>query len=426
MKQKSTKRSTTNKHPQVNTSSHSQTRRLSNSSTGAIDARKKSSHKAELGTGTSCFNSNISCFKANLILKSQKVIKRDLLRSSDQQPSLLNSHALQTPRIHHRSQQIHTVASSSTPPSSIHHRQSVRRRSLSADSHLNYTTNDPLGPWPDTNELIHPIKNFRNFKNPRICSPKYYGTLTENTTKFKFYSLSQTYMDEYRKQKGYSLGTHITLKMTPRLLPIQQSEDEQLSSEYIYSSGDDFTNDTTPDQTIASRNDLSSRQNVLLKSTNVFFDHTTIGPSVPVLAKIFNESHHINNLPTIALRNGHIRSTRHSNHHPTVAQQSQQPPIMTLPPLTASSYQYISGMNSMDKVYSNSIKPSIQNHSKFFLIDRRHKRKYVYTISSRDMNSSLFNKHRVSQRIQSDSGVCLVKDDLKLILLIKNRIYLTY
>ncbi|CAF0741644.1 unnamed protein product [Adineta steineri] len=419
MKHKTSKRSNSNKYPQNNISLQVQTRRLSDSSTGANDLRAKSlTNKPPDGsTGTDCFDSNTLCFKSNLELKSQKVLKRDLLRCSDQPPSLLGSHTLHTPGIHHGSQQMHALTLVSNS-SSINHGQSMRRRSFSADPHLSHITHDRLGPWPDIginrvasagNEL-NPMKNCRTMKNSRAFSPKYFTALNDNTSKFKYHSSSETYIDEYRKQKGYFLDLN-TIKFLSRSFLLQQqqqqqqqkSDEEKLPSTDTLNNGIKTNNDISADRIIveetdrkiapatdrltASTTDLSAKSNLLSKSSNNMFEHMVVPPSIPTFSKVYHESHQISSFPALSLRHPHLRSIRHSNQNNAAIQQSQQQQqqqTVSLPPLSSSSLQFISGINSADRFYSNNRKPSIQNHSKLFLFDGRHKKR----ISQRTINDS--------------------------------------
>lgn len=375
MKHKSTKRPILTKYQQQ--------RRSSNTSTTIIDATSISNKKVDLGIGTAHLDSHTLCLKTSSILKSQRALKRDLLRCSDQRPSLLGPQTLQPPRIHHGSQQ--------TVSSSIDHHP-ARRQSLSVNSRTFYATIDRIGPWPDIsisrlrsdgNELLRPLKNFRNLKNPRVFSPKYYAGLSENTSKFKFYSSTRNYIDEYRKQKGYLLGgTRIKPQMASLALSAsvqrQQSEEDQSTGIGEFSGGvADLNNGTAGDRIVHSTSDLSIPPNGLTRSRNDLNEHLNTTPSIPSVTKIFNDSHHMNNFPTITMRNGHLRPTRHPPHHALVAQQTQHQQAIALPSLTASSLHYISSMSSVEKAYSNSKKPPIPNHSKLFFIDGRHKKRYI-------------------------------------------------
>ncbi|CAF1299576.1 unnamed protein product [Rotaria sordida] len=367
-----------------------------------IDATTISSKQVDLGIGTAHLDPHTPCLKANLILKSQKALKRDLLRCSDQRPSLLGSHTLQPPRIHPGSQQIHTATSSS----SCDRQQSVRRHSLSMNSRTFYVTIDRIGPWPDIsisrlrsdgNELLRPLKNFRNLKNPRVFSPKYYAGLNETTNKFKFYSSTRTYIDEYRKQKGYLLSTQkisqINSLPSSTPIPIQQSDDDQPSGAGTFISGVviDLNNSTTrEDKTLLSTTELSIPHNEFTKSVNNSFEFTNTPPSIPAVTKVFNDPRHINYFPTITMRNGHLRPTRHPPHH-TIMTQNQQ--SIALPSLTGSSLNYISSMNSIEKAYSNSKKSSTQNQSKLFFIDRRQRKKISQRLNGDNEMSSRSQDH---------------------------------
>ncbi|CAF3663937.1 unnamed protein product [Rotaria sp. Silwood1] len=289
MKRKSSKRSILNKN----------SKHLSNSLTPIIDVTTISSNQVDLGIGTAHLDSHTPCLKANLILKSQKALKRDLLRCSDQRPSLLGSHTLQPPRIHPGSQQVHTASSSSSD-----HQQPKRRHSLSMNSRTFYATIDRIGPWPDVsisrlrsdgNELLRPLKNFRNLKNPRVFSPKYYAGLNEATSKFIFYSSTRSYIDEYRKQKGYVLGTQKTSQVNSLVsstpLSIQQSDEDQLSGMGAFSSAVavDLNNSTIrEDKTLISTTELSIPNNGFTKSASDSLEFTSVSVRKRVV-KIFRD-----------------------------------------------------------------------------------------------------------------------------------------
>jgi hypothetical protein len=407
MKHKPSKRSISNKHLS--------TRRLSNSLTPIIDTTI-SHNKVDLGTGTVHLDSHARCLKANFILKSQKALKRDLLRCSDQRPSLLGAHTLQPPRAHHGPQQMYT----STPSSVDHHHQqqpTARRRSLSVNSRTFYATIDRIGPWPDIsisrlrsdgNELLRPLKNFRNLKNPRVFSPKYYAALNETTSKFKFHPSTKTYIDEYRKQKGYLLVPRTTSRVIPLTLSTavinRQSDMDRNTTIGVFSGGGaDLNNGTATDKSILSTTDISVPQNGHIRSANDASEHMNTPPSIPSVTKKFYESNHTTNFPTIVMRNGHLRPTRHPPHHAIIAQQTQHQQAITLPSLTASSLHYISSMSSVEKTYTNSKKQSTPNRSKLFLIDGRQKKRYIQLIYKYKCIS--LNKYRITQRINSDSEV---------------------
>jgi hypothetical protein len=369
MKHKSTKRSSSNKHPH-HRSYQPQTRRLS---TPNDKTRLLLPDKIDLGTGTVHLDSHTLCLKPNVPLKSQKLLKRDLLRCSNQRPSLLGQQTLQPPRIHHGSQQTHSVVSSSSRSSSYDHQNSHRRRSLSVHSHTFHATIDRIAPWPDMsisrlrsdgNELLRPLKSFRNMKNPRLFSPKYYASLGENRVKFQFYASTRTYMEQYRKQKGYLLNprpppqqTSLSLSSSAQLV---QSDDDQLSAVGTYSGG--AGNGTARERSYLSATDLSLPHTGITRSINDIFDYTT---KSPIFSSITNQ---MNILPSIANRNGHIRSIRPSQHQQTTP---------TLPSVNTTSLQYISRMGSVEKTYGNENKKnSTQNQSNLYFLDGRQKKRY--------------------------------------------------
>ena len=387
MKHKSTKRSHGHRYHER--------RRSSVSSTTVFDPKSISSKRVDLGTGTVHIDPHSMCLKPNTIVKSQKSLKRDLLRCSEQRPSLLGPQTLQPPRIHPGSQQGHASGPSTTdrqhqPPP----QQPARRRSLSVNSRTFYATIDRIGPWPDIsisrlrsdgNEFLRPLKNFRSLKNPRVFSPKYYAALTENTSKFKFYSSTRNYIDEYRKQKGYLLGGRAAgpgnSLLSSVAVPVQQTEEDQGSVIGEFSNANtDLHNGTAVNRATLSTTDVTQPLTVPAKPTMDLLDGISTPPSIPMIARGFNESNQSAGFPSVVMRNGHPpRQTRHPPHHPFVAQQSQHQQPIALPSLTASSLHYMSSMSSVEKAYSNSKKQTSHSASKLIVIDGRNKKKYVDT-----------------------------------------------
>jgi hypothetical protein len=176
MKHKSSKRAICNKQYPRDSTSETQTRRFSSSSTPIVSNRRRSTDQGDLETSTLQLDSRNACFKANLTLKSQKLLKRDLLRCSDQRPTFLASQILPKPRIEHPS-----LHKRSTESSSVDRLQTIRRRSLSVNTGHSYHGVDRIGPWPDTSigrlrsdgaEFLQPLKICHSLKKPRVGSPK--------------------------------------------------------------------------------------------------------------------------------------------------------------------------------------------------------------------------------------------------------------
>jgi hypothetical protein len=359
MKHKSSKRSNSNKQPH-HRSYQTQTRR---SSIPIDHTRIVSPNQIDLGRGSAHIDPHNSCLKPNVPLKSQKVLKRDLLRCSNQRPSLLGPQTLQLPRIPHGSQKIHSVVSLSSTSSSL----DGRRRSLSVNSHTFNATIDRIGPWPDIsitrlrsdgNDLLRPLKNFRNIKHPRLFSPKYYAGLNDNTSKFKFHVSTRTYIEEYRKQKGYLLIPHS--KKQPSYVSIsssrqgQQSDDDQLSA--IGTSNGGATD----------RTNLSiSTTRGITKSPDDFLNHNN--NHFPVISSVTNQKNLFPSLPIRNNNNNNLRSIR----------QTQHPQIITLPSLPNPSYRYL---NNIEKTDSDKKKISKQNRSKLYFLDGRQKQRYLIDI----------------------------------------------
>ena len=356
MKHKLPKRSISNKHPH-HKPLQAQPRRLS---TPHDYNRTASPNKINSGIETIHSDSHTTCLKPNVPLKSQKLLKRDLLRCSNQRPSLLGPQTLQTPRIHHGSQQIPSVLSSSN-------RSNAQRQCSLSDNNsqkLLHTTIDRIGPWPDIsinclrssdgNDVIQPLKNLRNTKNPRLFSPKYYAALNDNINKFKFHASKRSYIEEYRKQKGYVISsrpkpqtTSLSLSSSGRL---QKSDDDQLSVFGTISGGTGSY--TARDRTDFSASNLSISIGGIIKSVDDIIDSNRL-PST---------SNQSNILPSIPIRNNnHSRLTRPIQHQQTI---------------THSSFQYLNNLSPIETVYDEKKKFSIHNQSKLFFIDGRPQKRY--------------------------------------------------
>lgn len=341
MKNKSNKRSSSNKHSQHRRHFHPlATRRSSIQGNGQL--RTLTPSRVHYGTGVAHLDESKACLRPTNLSKNVKLLKKDLLKCSNQRPSLLGPQTLQPPRLH-QSQQSHPSSSSvdrgDHPP--------ARHRSLSNHSSSFYATIDRIGPWPDVsisrirsdgNELLRPLKTFRNVKNPRVFSPKYYAAMTDNSTRFKFHPSTRTYIDEYRKQKGYvltsrslSMGPQTTLSFSSSIV-LATNDDDQLSV------GGTFT---------GTAGDATSR------------DFT-------YLQKSPNDSAEPTILPSVA-----PKSTRPAPPPPVVPQQT-----ITLPTLAHSSLHYLNSMNSVEKTYGEHKKtPRHANPSKVFLLDGRQKKR---------------------------------------------------
>ncbi|CAF1174268.1 unnamed protein product [Rotaria sordida] len=379
MKNKFSKRSISNKQSHH----HSYQTQIKRLSTPIDYVRTKTPNQCDLSIETVPFDSSTSCLKPNIPLKSQKILKRDLLRCSNQRPSFLGPQTLQTPRIHHGFQQIHSVALSSTASSSsssssssfVDHHNVPRRRSLSLNSHIYYPTINRIGPWPDIsinrlitddNDLSQPIKKFRNIKNSHVFSLKSLSSLTDNTGPFKLYPSKHTYIEEYRKNKGYILN--LNRKLQHRSLSLssssstesQDSDDDQLSMVGTYSS--DTENNTILEETILSTTNLSTMTRTIMKSNDDIIDNTN---RLPLISSVINQ---LSVLPSMPMRNSnYFRASRRTKHHPN----------LTLPALTHSSIGFLNSMNTVEKLYGNHKKISTENQSKLFFMNERPKKRYL-------------------------------------------------
>ena len=364
MKHKSSKRSIYNKHrsyqPQVRRSSIS------------VDlTRSISPNQIDLGIGTAHLESQTLCLKPNVSLRSLKLLKRDLLRCSNQRPSLLGLQTLQPSRHHHHHhglQQTHSMASSSSTSSSFDR----RRRSLSVTSHTFNATIDRIGPWPDVtinrlrsdgNELLRPLKNFRHPKNPRLFSPKYYASLNENANKFQFHPNTRTYMEEYRKQKGYLLIPLSRQKQptSTSLSSLKLIDDDQvsvvgtISADRENSSARERSELTTTNLTLSTRGMTKSADDLTSYNNNNTISHE------PFISLTKNQ---LNIFPALSIRNNpqqHLRPIR-----PALQQHA-----ITLPAISKTSIRYLNSINSVEKAYAHGKKAAKENQSKLYLLDGR-------------------------------------------------------
>ena len=161
MKNKSNKRSSSNKHSHHRRHFHPlATRRSSIPGNGQL--RTLTPSRVHYGTGVAHLDESKACLRPANLSKNVKLLKKDLLKCSNQRPSLLGPQTLQPPRLH-QSQQSHPSSSSVgaiDPP--------ARHRSLSNHSSSFYATIDRIGPWPDVsisrirsdgNELLRAVEN---------------------------------------------------------------------------------------------------------------------------------------------------------------------------------------------------------------------------------------------------------------------------
>lgn len=366
IKHKSSKRSSSNKqfHPRTYPI---QIRRTSIS----IDIpRTNSSHPIDCHTENIHVDSDTACLKPHVPLRSQKQLKRDLLRCSAQRPTLLGVQTLQTPRHRHHHhhhpplQQTHSLASSSSTASLFDR----RHRTLSVHSHTFYATIDRIGPWPDIsinrlptgNELVRPLKNLRN-KNARLFSPKYYAALAENNAQFKCHASNRTYIEEYRKQKGYVLIPNSTQKQLTLLSmssSLKRDDDDQLSAIGSFSGGQGSCIARDRTDLSSARAPLSTR-GITRSGDDLLDPHDE---PVPMVASTSNPG---SLLPSIPIRNNQ------NNQPPRAIRQSPQQPMINLPPINKTSYRYLNSIQAVEKTYGENKKPSKENQSKVYVIAER-------------------------------------------------------
>ena len=394
MKHKASKRSSSNKHFHPRTYPI-QIRRTSISieiPTTIV------SNTNDFNAGTVHVESDTACMKPHVPLRSQKQLKRDLLRCSNQRPTLLGVQTLQTPRHrhHHALQQIQSHASSSSTSSSFDR----RHRSLSVHSHTFYATIDRIGPWPDIsvnrlrstgNDLLRPVKNFRVNKHPRVFSPKYYAALAENTTQFKVHASNRSYIEEYRKEKGYILIPRAPQKQMTLLSissSLKRDDDDQLSVIGSFSNGPGSC--TNRDRTDLSSAHVPLSARGITRSADDLLKHHD--EHIPMVASTSNPG---NMFPSI--------STRNNNHPLRTIRQAQQQPAINLPAINKTSFRYLNSIQAVEKAYREGKKPLKENQSKLYLIDGRPKKRY-------DLSFEVMRNNRLSSIIRSSSRLSSISE----------------
>ncbi|CAF0776033.1 unnamed protein product [Didymodactylos carnosus] len=344
----------------------------------------------QLGCGTAHLDQS-NCLKTKLNLKTEKQLKRDLLRVTDQRPSLLGSQTL------HPSRSFPTIRKIANETSN--HTSNDRRRSSSSLSSINFnlTPFDRIGPWPDktinrlrnANELLHPSKNFRNRHNIRLFSPKYYATMSEQQNKFTFYSNTKSYIDEYRKRKGYILGGTSSILSSQQNLDTldNKSDDDQLSvvpnqtrensrtflsTETIFNQKSDPFNHNSVNYLKSSEIFVDSSSNDLLSISSTKNQQSIRSEPLLTLPPITTKQTYLNDQlfssSSISMRNGHLRPMGTNSR------------TIPLPSLPTSRY---SNINQMGKTYAITTegKKFENTNAKLFVIESRpvitEKKKYV-------------------------------------------------
>ncbi|CAF3328370.1 unnamed protein product [Rotaria socialis] len=390
MKHKFLKRSITNKQTQ-HRSYQTQTKRIP---TPIDHVRSSSTDEIDLDIEGALSDSYSPCLKPTVQLKSQKLLKKDLLRVSNQRSSLLGPQTSQPHFAHHELQQIHSVASSlsksSSSSSSIDGRIASRRRSLSLTSRIFHATIHRIGPWPDKSinyfrsnqsDTPRPSQKVRTIKNPRITSPKSCISSNDNAYQFKIHPSKHTYIDEYRKSKGYVLNlpsskqdTHLSLSS---LTEIQDYDDDQISLVGTYRCG-------VGDNSFTERTYLSTTHMSSIAGTNSKFAGEIIDKLNP-LPRISSSMNQVHISPVIPTQNNsHFRYSRRSQFNST----------RMLPPLTNQPFQYLSSTDPIGKLYDRTKKTSIHNPAKLLFMNGRPKKRYsnyfiLYFNSNKDL--VLFN-----------------------------------
>lgn len=329
-------------------------------------------------------DSFLPCLKPDIIAKSQKLLKRDLLRSSNQRPTFLGPQTLQPILVHQTSQPIHSVASStsSSSSSSVDNRYGLRRRSLSLTSRAFHSTTDKIGPWPDisTNiicsnqtNLLRPLKKLRTIKHNRISSPKSSISSNDNANQFKFHPSKRDYMEIYRKSKGYVLDlpskkqdTSLSLSSSANLIDFD--DDDQLSAVGTCRSG--ARSSTVLERTYESTTNLSAIGESNVKQVTESSSHNATNHScshnstrLPMIATSINQI----NIPGFVpiQSNLQFRMHRRMRNYFTKA----------LPPILNPPVQYLNSIDPVEKFYDHHKKHRSNNHSKIYLINGRPKKR---------------------------------------------------
>ncbi|CAF1008866.1 unnamed protein product [Adineta ricciae] len=303
-----------------------------------------SSNATDVCTETCHSDSSTLCLKPNVPLRTERLLKRDLLRCSNQRPSFLGLQTLQPPRIHPGSQPIHSIV-----PTPLHHANSKRSSSLSDNPQTLQATIDRIGPWPDVsinyilsqgNDPLQPLKNFRHAKNPYSLSPKYYSTLSDHHTKFKFHPSKQSYIEDYRKQKGYLLSSY------PRLQRKSLPTSSLGRIGYLDNGNDEDDDQVSVHGTVSGPSgSFTARDHSEFSTTNLSIHSRGISKSVDDIVHHINNDHSSSNshLPSIPLRN--------NQQFRTLRRDQQQ--LASLPAINPPAYQYVNSINSIDPSYDD-------------------------------------------------------------------------
>ncbi|CAF1089314.1 unnamed protein product [Rotaria magnacalcarata] len=371
MKHKFLKRSISNKQTQ-HRSYQTQTKRIP---TPIDHVRSSSPDQIDLDIESVLSDLYSPCLKPTVQLKSQKLLKKDLLRFSNQRPSLLGPQTLQSHSIHQASQQIHSVTSSlsksSSSSSSNDGRIASRRRSLSLTSRTFHATIHRIGPWADKSmnyfrsnqsDTSRPLQKLRTIKNLRISSPKSCISSNDNTYQFKIHPSKHTYIDEYRKSKGYLLNlpsskqdTFLSLSSSTE---IQDYDDDQISVVGTCRGG--VGNSSLIERTYLSTTHMSSIAGTNSKFAGEIIDNLNRSPRI---SSTMNQVHIPSVMPT--QNNSHFRWSRRSQFNST----------RMLPPLTNQPLQYLSSIDPIGKLYARTKKTSTHNPAKLLFVNGRPKKR---------------------------------------------------
>ena len=288
------------------------------------------------------FQTGHGCFKENLTLRPEKLLKRDLLRCDDFRRCYL------IPPRRPATKLARTFCDSS----------SVDRLSTRVSLSITESSvpTDHFGPWPEYSvRCVHPNgKDFlRRLKNTRGSSSS--KELQDSSPKLQFYSSINTSIDDYRKQKGYFLDN--LFKSPSSTTSLTESDERLLSTTTI----------VDRPKLQLTNTDIILCQNKFIKLNTDAGEHSNTIPSIPSNIRPNQDSHHHSHLPLITMRNGHLRQTRQTFQQSIVNQQS-----LVLPSLSGSSIPYL---NSPDKTLVNPNKTNLNGPSKLYFIQGRQKKR---------------------------------------------------
>ncbi|CAF5217292.1 unnamed protein product, partial [Rotaria magnacalcarata] len=183
----------------------------------------------------------------------------------------------------------------------------------------------------------------------------------DNTYQFKIHPSKHTYIDEYRKSKGYLLNlpsskqdTFLSLSSSTE---IQDYDDDQISVVGTCRGG--VGNSSLIERTYLSTTHMSSIAGTNSKFAGEIIDNLNRSPRI---SSTMNQVHIPSVMPT--QNNSHFRWSRRSQFNST----------RMLPPLTNQPLQYLSSIDPIGKLYARTKKTSTHNPAKLLFVNGRPKK----------------------------------------------------